>query len=137
MMRGLRSRVLATMLALPAAFAVPGVAVAHGVDHAESRHHAAEHAVEGRTAADLLEHHETPIVSDAAGHGDDHQHPSFRAGVSGKVDGIGFLLTVARFELPSAQLDFSPRAPFARTRVKAHGSHAPPPNLRGPPGIIG
>ena len=136
-MRPLWSRVFTIVLALPAAFAVPGVSIAHGVDHAEAQHHAAEHALESRSSSAASDHHEIRAEIHAEGHGDDHQHPLLRAGVSGKADGIGFLLTTDRFELPLVSPESAPRAPFTRPRVKAHGSHAPPPNLRGPPGVIG
>jgi hypothetical protein len=134
-MRRLRFRLLATLLAIPAAFATPGVAVAHGVGHAESRHHDEEHAL--TASVDLAQHHKVPRVSESSGHADHHQHPALLAGISGKLDSTGFLLTAARFELPLPQSVSNPRTLFARTRVKAHGAHAPPPNLRGPPSIIG
>ena len=136
-MRRLRFRLLATLLAIPAAFATPGVAVTHGVGHAESRHHDEEHALTGGASAELAQHHEVPRVSEPSGHADDHQHPALLAGVSGKLDATLFLLTAARFELPLPQSVSNPRTLFARARVKAHGSHAPPPNLRGPPSIAG
>jgi len=136
-MRRLRFKLLATLLAVPAAFATPGVAVAHGVGHAESRHHDEEHALSGEAPAELAQHHDVSLVSEPSGHEDDHQHPALVAGVSGKLDIAGFLLTAARFELPLPQSVSNPRTLFARTRVKAHGAHAPPPNLRGPPSIIG
>jgi hypothetical protein len=136
-MRRLRFRLLATLLAIPAAFATPGVSVAHGVGHAESRNHDEEHALTGRALAELAQHGDVTLVSESSGHDDDHQHPALVAGVSGKLDSGAFLLTAARFELLLPQSVSNPRTLFARTRVKAHGAHAPPPNLRGPPIIIG
>ena len=130
MKRDLRLRLFATLLAFPAAFATPGVAVSHGLDHSEARHHAVEHASESRAAGVLPG---TPVVSEATGHGDDHHHPSLQAGVSGKGDGVGQLLVASRVELPLSQSGAVPRTPVGRTRVRAHGAHAPPPNLRAPP----
>jgi hypothetical protein len=132
--RILRLRLFATVVAFPAAFATPGVAVSHGMDHSEARHHALEHA-SNSLAADVLAG--APVVSDATGHDDDHQHPSLQAGVSGKGDGVGLPLIASRVELPAAQSDADPRTPVGRTRVRAHGAHAPPPNLRSPPTIFG
>lgn len=133
MKRRTRSRLLATLLAVPAAFAIPGLSVAHGLDHAAISKHASHHVDEAAASSptsDAL----VPAFSDASSHGEDHQHPTLGAGGRGKQD-VGGLPTVARaIDLPLAASDTDPRIPFAYQRIKAHGAHAPPPHLRGPPG---
>jgi hypothetical protein len=130
----MRSRLLATLLALPAAFAIPGLAVAHGLDHAAISEHASHHSDEAgvpSTARDA----EVSAAADASSHEDDHQHPTLGAGVRGKHDVTVLAATSRAIALPLAVSDGDPRIPFAHHRIKAHGAHAPPPNLRGPPGI--
>jgi hypothetical protein len=136
-------RRLAAILAFPAAFAVPVTAVAHG----EAHEHATLNGVRHRVAAD--EHHDEitgyaiPLGTGIASFSDSRdsgQHPHLRvdATVSSRIAPMSGA-AIPALVLPFAKTLAVPgvRGPFVHPRVRAHGTHAPPPSLRSPPALIG
>jgi hypothetical protein len=130
----MRSRLLAAILALPAAFAMSGLAVAHGLDHAAISEHASHHSDEAGKPS-MMRGEVEVAVSDTSSHEEDHQHPTLGAGVRGNHDSSILAVPTRAIAFPLATFGSDPRIPFARYRINAHRSHAPPPHLRGPPGV--
>jgi len=119
------SRILTLAIAFPAIAAISMTPVAHGVEHGALQPDAVE-----RHVAD----HGRSVRAEDADHHHRHAHPDLDATISSRSLSDLAVEVQRRFEF----LWSAPRlvAQFTyRSRVKAHGAHAPPPNLRGPPSI--
>lgn len=119
------SRILMLAMAFPAIAAISVTPLAHGVEHGALQQDAASAKVADQGAS---------VRAEDADHHHRHAHLDLDATISSRsCSGLAvavpplveYLWSMPRTVAPSVH----------RPRVKAHGAHAPPPNLRGPPSI--
>ena len=119
------SRVIAGLLLLFVAFAVPGEALAHGEAH--HRHHEADH--QAAHAADVS----VSVVS-APESDHDHQHPRLDSVNRTRLETAGLVMRPAALVLTQNVAVSAPARPLRRDVLSPGDPHTgPPPRLRAPP----